>query len=60
MLFADGNDMLVNLLQEENAEAPITPISLSSNSVIVRSTIFLKVSSSPSFSIVFKFIPLLI
>ena len=60
MLVAAGNDTLVNLLQEQNAELPITSISLSSNSVIVRSTIFLKVSSSPSFSIVFKSVLLLV
>ena len=60
MLVAAGNDTLVNALQEWNALPPITSISLSSNSVIVRSTIFMKVSSSPSFSIVFKSVLLLI
>ena len=53
MLVAAGNDTLVNLLQERNAELSITSISLSSNSVIVRSTIFLNISSSPKMSIVF-------
>ena len=60
MLVADGKDTLVNLLQELNANVLTISISLSSNSVIVRSTIFLKVSSSPSFSIVFKSILLLV
>ena len=60
MLVAAGNDTLVNASQSENAELPIISTPLSSNSGIVRSTIFLKVSSSPSFSIVFKFILLLI
>ena len=50
MLVTTGNDTLVNVLQLQNAKSLITSILLSSNSVILRSTIFLKVSSSKSSS----------